>query len=36
MIFAVGKAAGKGRDPRLIEIEWGNPDHPRIALVGKA
>jgi leucyl aminopeptidase len=35
MIWAVGKAAGKGRDPRLIEIEWGNPDHPRVAIVGK-
>ncbi len=35
MIHAVGKAAGKGREPRLIEIEWGNPDHPRVALVGK-
>jgi len=35
MLHAVGKAAGKGREPRLIEIEWGNPDHPRIALVGK-
>lgn len=35
MIWAVGKAAGKGREPRLIEIEWGNPDHPRVAIVGK-
>ncbi|WP_213981862.1 leucyl aminopeptidase family protein [Sphingomonas sp. dw_22] len=35
MLFAVGKAAGKGREPRLIEIEWGNPDHPRIAIIGK-
>jgi leucyl aminopeptidase len=35
MIWAVGKAAGKGRDPRLIEIEWGNPDHPKVAIVGK-
>ena len=35
MIHAVGKAAGKGREPRLIEIEWGNPEHPRIAIVGK-
>src|SRR5262249_30675762 len=35
MIHAVGKAAGKGREPRLIEIEWGNPEHPRVALVGK-
>jgi leucyl aminopeptidase len=35
MLHAVGKAAGKGREPRLIEIEWGNPDHPRIAIIGK-
>ncbi|MCW3837744.1 leucyl aminopeptidase family protein [Sphingomonas canadensis] len=35
MIWAVGKAAGKGREPRLVEIEWGNPDHPRVAIVGK-
>ncbi|QIG80416.1 leucyl aminopeptidase family protein [Stakelama tenebrarum] len=35
MIHAVGKAAGKGREPRLIEIEWGNPDHPRVAIIGK-
>lgn len=35
MLFAVGKAAGKGREPRLIEIEWGNPEHPRVAIVGK-
>lgn len=35
MIHAVGKAAGKGREPRLIELVWGNPAHPRLALVGK-
>ncbi|MHA6720276.1 leucyl aminopeptidase family protein [Sphingomonas sp. RS6] len=35
MLWAVGKAAGKGREPRLIELEWGDPDHPRIAIVGK-
>lgn len=35
LLWAVGKAAGKGREPRLIEIEWGNPDHPRIAIIGK-
>ncbi|WP_109806748.1 leucyl aminopeptidase family protein [Sphingosinithalassobacter portus] len=35
MIHAVGKAAGKGREPRLIEIEWGDESHPRVALVGK-
>lgn len=35
MIHAVGMAAARGREPRLIELEWGNPDHPRLALVGK-
>ncbi|MHA6723604.1 leucyl aminopeptidase family protein [Sphingomonas sp. RS2018] len=35
MIHAVGRAAAKGREPRLIELEWGNPAHPRIAIVGK-
>ncbi|UIJ43541.1 leucyl aminopeptidase family protein [Sphingomonas cannabina] len=35
MVHAVGQAAAKGREPRLIEIEWGRPDHPRVALVGK-
>ncbi len=35
LLWAVGKAAGKGREPRLIEIEWGNPDHPRVAIIGK-
>ena len=35
MIHAVGRAASKQHAPRLIEIEWGKADHPRIALVGK-
>ncbi|MBY8829796.1 leucyl aminopeptidase family protein [Hephaestia mangrovi] len=35
MIQAVGQAAAKGREPRLIELEWGKPDHPRVAIVGK-
>jgi leucyl aminopeptidase len=35
MIDAVGRAAAKHRAPRLIELEWGNPKHPRIAVVGK-
>jgi leucyl aminopeptidase len=33
MIHAVGRAAGEA--PRLLELEWGNPEHPRLALVGK-
>jgi len=35
MIAAVGRAAVRERAPRLIEIEWGDPKHPRIAIVGK-
>jgi leucyl aminopeptidase len=35
MIAAVGRAAATGREPRLIELEWGDQRHPRIALVGK-
>ncbi|MEP1229569.1 MAG: leucyl aminopeptidase family protein [Litorimonas sp.] len=33
MIHAVGRAAHE--DPRLVEFEWGNPEHPRLALIGK-
>jgi leucyl aminopeptidase len=35
MIYAVGKAAEKQFAPRLIEMTWGNPAHPRIAIIGK-
>lgn len=35
MIHAVGRAADRARAPRLIELEWGNPANPRIAIVGK-
>ena len=35
MIHAVGAAAAKVHAPRLIELEWGNPAHPRIAIIGK-
>ncbi|TXC70094.1 leucyl aminopeptidase family protein [Sphingomonas ginsenosidivorax] len=35
MIHAVGLAASADRAPRLIELAWGDPAHPRIALVGK-
>src|SRR3546814_3233264 len=35
MIHAVGRAAAKHHAPRLLEIEWGKEDHPRVALVGK-
>ncbi len=35
MIAAVGRAAARGREPRLIELEHGDQRHPRIAVVGK-
>ena len=33
LIYTVGKASP--REPRLIELNWGNAKHPKIALVGK-
>ena len=35
MIHAVGAAATADRAPRLIELEWGDPKNPRLAIVGK-
>ena len=35
MIAAVGRGATPERSPRLIELEWGDRRHPRIAIVGK-
>lgn len=35
LIHMVGHAAERTRAPRLIELTWGNPAHPRIAIVGK-
>jgi leucyl aminopeptidase len=35
MIHAVGMAALPSRAPRLIEARWGDPSHPRLAVVGK-
>jgi leucyl aminopeptidase len=38
-VHAVGRAAGPGRDPRMIEMAWTGPgagtDSPLVALVGK-
>ncbi len=34
-IHAVGRAASADREPRFIELNWGNPKHPKISLVGK-
>jgi len=33
MVHAVGRASS--RPPRLVDITWGDPSHPRITLVGK-
>jgi leucyl aminopeptidase len=33
LIHAVGMASS--RAPRLIELNWGNPAHPKVTLVGK-
>jgi leucyl aminopeptidase len=35
MVHAVGRAAARSHAPRMIEIEWGDAAHPRIAVVGK-
>ena len=35
MIHIVGQAASRDRAPRLIELEWGDPAHPRLAVIGK-
>jgi len=35
MVAAVGRAASEDRAPRMIELEWGDQRHPRIAIVGK-
>ena len=33
LVHAVGRASV--RAPRLIDLRWGDPDHPRVTLVGK-
>src|SRR5947209_245843 len=35
LIAAVGAGASPERAPRLIELEWGKEDDPRVAIVGK-
>ena len=35
LIAGVGRAASRERAPRLIELEWGDPKNPRIAVIGK-
>jgi leucyl aminopeptidase len=34
-VHAVGRAAVPARAPRMLEITWGDPSHPRVALIGK-
>jgi len=34
-VHAVGRAAVDARAPRMIEVSWGDPSHPVLALVGK-
>lgn len=34
-IYAVGRAAACGREPRLIDLQWGPADAPKLTLVGK-
>jgi len=33
MVHAVGRAST--RAPRLVDLRWGNPSHPKVTLVGK-
>ncbi|MGE0179963.1 MAG: M17 family metallopeptidase [Sphingomonas sp.] len=35
MVAAVGRAAAPNRAARLIELQWGDRRHPRVAIVGK-
>ncbi|MEW9856184.1 leucyl aminopeptidase family protein [Novosphingobium sp. M1R2S20] len=35
MVHMVGRAAARSHAPRMIEMEWGDPAHPRVAIVGK-
>ncbi len=34
-LHAVGRAAGAARQPRLIDLVWGDPSAPKVTLVGK-
>ncbi len=34
-IHAVGRAAAEGREPRLIDLNWGPDNAPKLTLVGK-
>ena len=34
-VHAVGRAADPARAPRMIEMAWGEADHPHICIIGK-
>ena len=35
MVHMVGRAASRSHAARMIELEWGNARHPRLAIIGK-
>ncbi len=35
MVHMVGRAAARSHAPRMIELEWGDPLHRRVAIIGK-
>jgi leucyl aminopeptidase len=35
MVHGVGRAASRHHAPRMIELHWGDPKHPRLAIIGK-
>lgn len=35
MVHAVGRAAARSHAPRMIELHWGDPKHPKLAIIGK-
>ncbi|WP_374530313.1 M17 family metallopeptidase [Novosphingobium sp.] len=35
MVHGVGRAAARSHAPRMIELHWGDPAHPKVAIVGK-
>ena len=34
-VHAVGRAATPARAPRMIELTWGEPDRPKVVVIGK-
>ncbi len=35
MVHMVGRAAARSHAPRMIELHWGDPKHPKVAIIGK-